>query len=201
MGGTGRTRDPQLVDSLWRSFALSHVHLRRSFAQFSPISANATEPDLTMTVPIVPITILEPDWEKPPPRYPALVPLLGRRGGYGFNGSFFDHAELDAHGEIVVCFEQERHTGRKGLSFDRLSGGEKAALFVELAIVRARSLQTSGVAVLVIDSWPTVTGSWGPPLGTLLAQLTHSVQVLVTTELRDVNFDTTGWARIHLPVT
>lgn len=131
---------------------------------------------------------------------PALVPLLGRRGGNGFNGSFVDRVELDEHGEIVAYVDQEWQTGR-GLSFDSLSGGEQAALLVELAIVRARSLQTSGVAALVIDSWPTVTGALGPPLGVLLAQLTHNIQVFVTTEQRDVNFDTIGWAKIHLPVT
>lgn len=131
---------------------------------------------------------------------PALVPLLGRRGGSGFNGSYIDRAELDADGELVVYVEEDWQTGR-GLRFRDISGGEKAALLVELAIVRARSLQTSGVAALVIDPWPTVTGALGQPLGTLLAQLTHDIQVFVTTEQRDVNFDTTGWAKIHLPVT
>lgn len=129
---------------------------------------------------------------------PALVPLLGRRGGNGFDGSHVDRAELDADGELVAYVEEDWPTG-KYLPFRVLSSGEQAALLVELAIVRARSLQTSGVAALVIDPWPTVTGGLGRALGTLLAQLTHDIQVFVTTEQRDVNFDTTGWAKIHLP--
>ena len=128
---------------------------------------------------------------------PALVPLLGRRGGSGFSGSFVDRAELDEHGEIVAYVKQERRTD-KGLPFRSLSGGEQAALLVELAIVRARSLQTSGVAAFVIDPWPTTTGSLGPSLGVLLAQLTQDIQVLVTTEREAVNFDTAGWAEIEL---
>jgi hypothetical protein len=100
-----------------------------------------------------------------------------------------DRVGLDKQNKLHVYLKAKQNSG---LPFGSLSGGEQAALLVELAIVRTRNAQGAGPTLLVIDPWPTITQQFGPELGILLAELASNVQVFVTTST-ELNFNTPGW--------